>query len=349
MRLDPNKEAFLIFADSYWDIDNGKSAVELGEQMLVNHVKKERDTAYGYDGYLDETIDHAREFVKNADRDHLVDTLHSLCDIGETDSVARALKNVTLGAIQKSTGVRAAKTTCSGAKITTGLNRSTIKFNGAKVKRSPTKSFNDVVDAPTKAFNQVMADSVNVNSRAKAVCEAAIARKADGLLHNTTRAASTIDIPANRQPNQEKNAVTKFTDDEDTLGGTWTSEVKKEATGRMKGDTVASKTVDIPAMRTPSYSNTRDLLPFEFRGVNPSDVATRLTQGVVDVVNPNGSTHGPIEFNTNGGQPATYRDEGKKTRPEFRGGKAYNGEPQQPLQPPKGDTGSNIESGRGYY
>lgn len=49
-------------------------------------------------------------------------------------------------------------------------------------------------------------------------------------------------------------------------------------------------------------------------------------------------------------QPAgVYRDEGKNTLPQYRKGKAKNGEPQQSPREPTGDAGSNIESGRGYH
>ena len=107
MRLEPKKEAWLKFAHDFWDIDNGQSSLEIVEAMLTKHVEKARDTAYGYNGYLDETLGSAREAIKDAERENLVDTLHSLFDLGEGDAVARALKNVTLGAIQKNTGVRA--------------------------------------------------------------------------------------------------------------------------------------------------------------------------------------------------------------------------------------------------
>jgi hypothetical protein len=292
--------------------------------------------------------------AKDDDRDNLIDTVHSLCDIGETDSVARALKNVTLGAIQKSTGVTP-QPLGGGAKISTSLNKSPVRYNGMAVKRSPTKSFNNVVNSADKEFNRLVSDSVNINASAKSILKEAMARKAaeaDGRVVNPTRAASTINIPTNRQTNQGKSAVTRFTDDEDTLEGTWSSHMKKdavEARGRMKSDTVAGKTVEIPVVRMASFEDTRARLPFEFRGVNPSDAAKRLTQGVVDVVNPNGSAHGPINFNTDGTQPNTYRNEGKKTLPQYRGGKANNGEPQQFPRKPTGDGGSNIESGRGYY
>jgi hypothetical protein len=338
MRLDHNHEAWLKFADSYWTLDNGKSAVELGQKMLTKYVEDARNTAYGYNCHLDETIAKTGKFVKNADQENLVDTLHNLCDIGETDAVTRALKNVTLGAIQKNTGKKPAQTNGGGAKITAGQNRSPVKFSGAKVNRSPTKSFNDVVDAPTKAFNRVVSDHLNVNAGATSILKEAIARKADGRVVNPTNAASTLKTTPIAT---EKGKPVNKCDTEET----WTTFAKKEAeedTGQMKSDTVAGKTIDILAMRMPSYSDTRARLPFEFRGVNPSDMATRLTQGVVDVVNPNGSAHGPIEFNTDGTQPATYRDEGKMTRPQYRNGKPYNGGPQQFPHRVRKD---NIEAG----
>jgi hypothetical protein len=251
---------------------------------------------------------------KNTDRNNLVDTLHSLCDIGEGDAVARALKNVTFGAIQKNAGLKTAEavktvqTHGSGSKITTGKYRSPVKFNGSNMKRGPTNSFNNVVDAPTKAFNRVVSDHLNVNAGAKSILKEAIARKAaedtsstEGRLANTTKAALTLKTPPTTQKGGKP--VNKFDADE-----TWTDFAKKEAeesTGQMKPDIVAGKTIDIPTMRVPSYENTRARLPFEFRGVNPSDAAERLSQGVVDVVNPNGSAHGPIDFNTGNTSPNT--------------------------------------------
>jgi hypothetical protein len=331
MRLEPKKEAWLKFAYDFWDIDNGLSSLEIVEAMLTKYVEKARDTANGYNGYLDETLGIAREAIKEADRENLVDTLHSLCDLGEGDAVARALKNVTLGAIQRNTGMTP-KAAAKRGSITAGGNHSPVAFNGQKIKRGVTKAFNDAVDAPMKAFNRVVSDGVNL--RARSIMEATIARK-------TTDAAATLkthSIGKGTEMNKQQY------DNEET----WTHYAKQEAAGRVKGDTVASKTVEIPSIRMDSFNDTRARIPFEFAGVNPSGV-TRLTQGVVDVVNPNGSAHGPINFNTDGtGAPVTY-DQGKATLPQYRGGKANNGEPQQFPCKPTGDAGSNIESGRGYY
>jgi hypothetical protein len=281
MRLEPRKEAWLKFAHDFWDIDNGQSSLEIIEQMLTKHVENARNIAYGYNGYLDETLGIARAAVEDTERDNLVDTLHSLCDIGEGDAVARALKNVTLGAIQRNTGFRAVQLN-GGAKITAGGSPSPVKFNGSIVKRGATKTFNDVVDAPTKSFNRVVSDSVNINASAKSILKEAMARKADGRLINPTNAASTLKTtPATTEKGDKP--MTKFTDDEDTLEGTWSSHMKKdavEANRRMKSDTEAAKTVELPVVRLNSFEDTRARLPFEFRGVNPSDMATRLTQGV---------------------------------------------------------------------
>jgi hypothetical protein len=333
MRLEENHENWLKFAYDYWEIDNGLSAIELGKDMIMKHVKKARDSAYGYTGELDEALAHADKVIEATDRDNLKDTVDSLCDLGEIDAVTKALKNVTLGTIMKSTGIKSTQTTGDGAKITAGGNKSPVRYNGATMKRSPVKSFNDVVDAPTKAFNRVVSDSVNPTARS--IMEATIARK-------TTDAAATLKTTP---IGKGKEMNTQMYDNEET----WTNYAKQEAAGRVKGDTVASKTVEIPSIRMDSFNDTRARIPFEFRGVNPSDAAVRLSQGVVDVVNPNGSAHGPINFNTDGTQPNTYRDEGKKTLPQYRGGKANNGEPQQFPREPTGDGGSNIESGRGYY
>jgi hypothetical protein len=347
MRLEENHENWLKFANDYWELDNGRSAVELGKDMIMKHVKKARDSSYGYTGELDETLAHAQKVIEATDRENLKDAVDSLCDLGEIDAVTRALKNVTFGAVQKSTGVKPQPFLGSGVKITAGGNRSAVKFNGVTVKRSQTKSFSDVVDAPTKAFNRVVADNLNLSPKVKSILKEAMAR-------NATKAASTIDIPARKRLNQEKHAVTKFADDEDTLEGTWSSHMKKdavEASGRMKSGTEAAKTVEIPVVRLNSFEDTRARMPFEFRGVNQSEtVPVGFNLGAtVDVVNPNGSAHGPIEFNTDGTQAVTYYDQGKATLPQYRGGKANNGEPKQHPRKPSGDTGSNIESGGGHY
>ena len=142
--------------------------------------------------------------------------------------------------------------------------------------------------------------------KAEAAAIRLIARKADGRLANPTKAASTIDIPANRRPNQEKNAVTKFTDDEES----WTTYAKQEAveaTGRMQCSTAAGKTVEIPVVRLASFDDTSSRLPFEFRGVNQSEtVPVGFNLGAtVDIVNKSsGSAHGAISFNTDGTEPA---------------------------------------------
>jgi hypothetical protein len=308
MRLEENHENWLKFANDYWEIDNGLSAVELGKDMIMKHVRRARDSAYGYTGYLDETIARTDKVIDSVERDNLKDTVDSLCDLGEIDAVTKALKNVVLSAVQRNTGVKPQPFLGGGMKIAVGVNKSPVRYNGMAVKRSPVKSYNDVVNAPQKAFNPVVSDSLNLSARTKSILEEAIARKAaeaGGRLVNPTNAASTINIPTNRQPNQEKNAVAKFTDDDEAIEGTWSTHMKKEAiSGRMKFDTAAGKTVEMPVVRMASFDDTRARLPFEFRGVNPSDAATRLSQGVVDVVNPNGSAHGPINFNTDGTKPA---------------------------------------------
>jgi hypothetical protein len=235
----------------------------------------------------------------------LLATVRSLIDLGEGDAVARALKNVTLGAVMKNTGVKPVQTKDNGTKITTGGNRSPVSFNGSTVKRDPTKAFDTAADRVSK-ISQTMVDSENINTTAKSILREAIARKADGRLANPTKAASTIDIPANRRPNQEKNAVTKFTDDEES----WTTYAKQEAveaTGRMQCSTAAGKTVEIPVVRLASFDDTSSRLPFEFRGVNQSEtVPVGFNLGAtVDIVNKSsGSAHGAISFNTDGTEPA---------------------------------------------
>jgi hypothetical protein len=298
MRLSENHESWLKFANDYWELDNGKSAVELGKDMIMSHVKKARDSAYGYMGEHDATIAHADNVIEATDRDNLKSTVDSLCDLGELDAVTKALKNVVLGAVQRNNVAKPHPFLGGSAKITAGGNKSPVGFNGVAVKRSPVKSFQDTVDAPSKAFNRIVSDSVNVNLGAKSILKEAIARKADGRLVNPTNAASTINISKNRQPTQERNAVTKFTDDEDSTEGLWSHYAKQEAAGRVKGDTVASKTVEIPVVRLDSFNDTKSRLPFEFRGVNQSEtVPVGFNLGAtVDVVNPNGSAHGPVEF-----------------------------------------------------
>jgi hypothetical protein len=327
MRLEENHENWLKFANDYWEIDNGRSAIELGKEMIMKHVKKARDSAYGYTGELDETIAHANKVIEATDRDNLKDIVDSLCDLGEFDAVTKALKNVTLGTIMKSTGVKPTQASGDGAKITAGGNKSPVRYNGATMKRSPVKSFNNVVDARTKTFNRVVSDHLNINASAKSMLKEAMARKTD-----TAPTLKTYPIGRGKEMNKQDY------DNEEA----WTHYAKQEAMGRVKFDTEAGKTVEIPSIRMDSFNDTRARIPFEFAGVNPSDAAKRLTQGVVDVVNPNGSAHGPIDFNTDGtGAPVTY-DQGKATYPQYRGGKANNGEPQQfPHQVRK----DNIEAG----
>lgn len=203
---------------------------------------------------------------EKTDRDNLVDTLHSLCDLGEGDAVARALKNVTLGAIQKNTG-KSVPTSSGGAKITVGKNPSPVRYNGATVKRSPTKPFNNVVDAPTKAFKRIVSD--NVNGRAKAIMREAIERK--------TAAAATLKThPIGKGKEMNKQDY----DSEET----WTGMVKKEATGRMKSDTVAGKSVDIPSIRMADFNETRERLPPEFR--NPTEIPNVVGMTLTDLPQP---------------------------------------------------------------
>ncbi len=238
----------------------------------------------------------ALAIVENDLSDHL-DTVKSLHSMGEKDGVSAALKGVLLKKLYKTAGTKPAQTGKPLRQITVGQNKSPVNFNGTTMKRNTQKSFDDAAKKVSD-IAKTLADAVNVNNNAKNILREAMARKTDGRLVNSTQAAATINIPTNRQPNQEKNAVTKFIDDEDTLEGTWSSQMKKEATGRMKGDTVASKTVEIPSIRTDSFNDTRNRLPFEFRGVNQSEtVPVGFNLGAtVDVVNPNGSAHGPVEF-----------------------------------------------------
>jgi hypothetical protein len=285
-RLEPRKEQTLILCRDLYDNDPDGFITTMFE--IAN-----RNTQ----GKLSHLIE---DYAANEAND-LIATLKSLLELGAGDDVTKALKNVVLGQIMKNTGVKPQPYLGNGgaAKIAPGVNKSPVKFNGTVVKRSPTKSFNDVVDAPTKAFNRVVADSLNLSPKAKSILKEAIGRKAAvGRLVNPTRAASTIDIPANRQPNQEKNAVTKFTDDEDTLEGTWSSHMKKEAVeanGRMKSDTAAGKTIEIPVVRMASF-DTRNSLPPEFR--NPKEIPNVVGVTLTDLPQPN---------TVKGGAAATYR------------------------------------------
>jgi hypothetical protein len=279
MRLDPNKEAFLIFADSFWDLDNGKSAIEIIQEMMVKHVEDARKAAYGYQGELDESIERAGQIVAHINQDNLLDTVSYLCDLGSGDDVARALKNVVLLAIQRNTGAAKQVTGGGADKIVAGKNRSSIRFNGTKVKR---RSMSD----PAKVFNGVVAE-VHVNAGARSIMEAA-ARK--------TQAAQTLRTTINTGGKM----TTKFDDDD----GMWTTYAKQEAKennglpdgGRMKSDTVAGRSVEVPSIRMQSFEDTRSRLPFEFSGVNQSQVRGVNLDATVDVVDPSGSAHGPIEF-----------------------------------------------------
>jgi hypothetical protein len=277
MRLEPKKEAWLKFAHDFWDIDNGQSSLEIVEQMLTKHVEKARDTVYGYDGYLDETLGIAREAIKEADREYLVDTLHSLCDLGEGDAVARALKNVTLGAIQRNTGFRAVQPN-GGAKITAGGSPSPVKFNGSIVKRGATKAFNKVVDAPTKAFNQVVCDSVN--SRAKSILKEAAQRSAAAMTLKTHSIEKGKEMLSKQEYDSEE---------------TWTHYAKQEA-GRMKSDTEAAKTVEPPALRYNDYNETRERLPPEFR--NPKEIPNVVGMTLADLPKPPEIMGGKLPANT---------------------------------------------------
>jgi hypothetical protein len=259
--------------------------------------------AQGLSAALDLVVENEKENDEDsAERDNLKSTVDSLCDLGELDAVTQALKNCVLGAVQKNTGAKpVASNGTSLRKISVFQSRSPISFNCSKIKRSPIKSFNDSIDKPQNAAVSRVAGHLNINNTARSVLEDAMARKAsDGRLNNPTQATATL----KPTPIGKENDVTKFTDDEELLEGTWTSHAKKEAAGRMKSDTAAGKTIEIPVVRMASFDDIRSRLPFEFRGVNPSDAAKRLTQGVVDVVNPNGSAHGPIDFNTDGTKPA---------------------------------------------
>lgn len=270
MRLEENHENWLKFANDYWEIDNGRSAIELGKDMIMKHVKRARDSAYRYTGELDETLAHADKVIEATDRDNLKDTVDSLCDLGEFDAVTKALKNVTLGSIMKSTGVRPTQKTGDGAKITAGGNKSPVRYNGATMKRSPVQSFNDVVDAPTKSFNRVVSDSVNLNASAKSILKEAMARKTD--------AASTLKTyPIGKGKEMNKQDY----DNEET----WTHYAKQEAAGRVKGDTVASRTVEIPSIRMDAFNDTRARIPFEFR--NPKEIPHVVGMTLTDLPKPN--------------------------------------------------------------
>ena len=253
------------------------------------------------------------------EKDNLIATLKSLVDLGEGDAVARALKNVTLGAVMKNTGVKPVDKKNNGSKITAGGNGSQIKFNGLTVKRNPTKSFDTAADKVAK-ISQTLGDSENINTTAKSILREAMARQTDGRLVNPTLAAATLaTTPIGKGRDMNKQQY----DNEETWTNYARSEAEAaakreaEATGRMKGETPAAKSVEIPAIRMPSYDS-KDLInlaakeisrvnPYELKGVNQSEVVPQVgfnLGATVDVVNPNGSAHGPITFTTDGTQPA---------------------------------------------
>ena len=276
MRLEENHENWLKFANDYWEIDNGLSAVELGKDMIMKHVKKARDTVYGYSGELDETLAHADKVIEATDRENLKDTVDSLCDLGYSDDVTHSLKNTTLGVIYKTTGTKPAPFLGSGVKIAPGVNRSPVSFNGQKIRRTagPVKAFNKSVDSTS-----VMADSVNINSKAAAILREAMARKADdGRVVNPTRAASTLKTT----PISKGTEMDKATYDNEE---TWTHMVKQEAAGRMKGDSIPSqKTVAIPELRLKDFNDTRERLPPEFR--NPKEIPNVVGMTLTDLPKP---------------------------------------------------------------
>jgi hypothetical protein len=277
MRLEPKKEAWLKFAHDFWDIDNGLSSLEIVEAMVTKHVEKARDTAYGYNGYLDETLSNAREAIKDADRENLVDTLHSLFDLGEGDAVARALKNVTLGAIQRNTGFRAVQPN-GGAKITTGGSPSPVAFNGQKIKRSPSKTFNNVVDAPTKAFNQVVSDGVNV--------------KANSILKEAAQRSAAAMTLKTHPIGKGKEMLNKQAYDNEE---TWTHYAKQEA-GRIKSNTEAGKSVEPAVIRLDAFNETRERLPPEFR--NPKEIPNVVGMTLTDLPKPPEIMGGRLPANT---------------------------------------------------
>jgi hypothetical protein len=339
--------------------------------------------AYDPKGLSEAVMKYSEE---NNDEDNLLDTVKSLIELGEKDQVIQALKNVVLGAVQKSTGAKPVATSGPSAKIMAGQNRTPMSLNGQKIKRSPLKAFNNVVNKPQADFNRIVADSVNINASATSILKEAMARKAaDGRLVNTTRAAATI---ATHTTTGEKGMNNKFTDDDNL----WTSYVKQNASIEMQKN-VANATVystklptDDTAMRWMSnVSDVQSRLPAEFAPkiektmdasfaaqsgrmrdaanraqdslmIKPNHEKSNIKTNVTDRVGVHG---GEINQNipyvdgmtqTELPQPAdVFRDQAKKTLPQYRNGKANNGEPQQFPYDPTGDTGSNIESGRGYY
>lgn len=286
MRLEENHENWLKFANDYWELDNGRSAVELGKDMIMKHIRKARDSAYGYTGELDEAIAHADRVIEATDRNNLKDTVDSLCDLGHKDKVVNALKNVTLTAVHKN--INPVRTPNKPLRqIAVGANKSPVRFNGTTVKRSPQKAF-DAAANKVANVTKTLADSVNVNAGAKNVMREAMERKAaDGRLNNPTPAAATIKIPANRVPNnKEKTAVTKFYDDEETTEGLWSANMKREAveSGRMKSGIPSQKSVERPVVRLNDFNETRDRLPPEFR--NPKELPQVIGMTLADLPKP---------------------------------------------------------------
>ena len=217
------------------------------------------------------------------------------------------------------------------------------------MKRSPQKAF-DAAANKVANISKTLADSVNLSPSATAMLRETIARKsadaqakADGRLVNTTPAAETLKTTPIGKDKEVNIALNKQVYDGEE---TYTSYLKKEATenaGRVKSDTVAAKSVDIPAIRMPLYNDTSQRLPFEFRGVNQSEIVPQVgfnLGATVDVVNPAGEAHGPITF-VGDVKPAVVGQTKNYVGPMGKHNFPMS-QPQQVPQKPKGDTGSNI-------
>jgi hypothetical protein len=113
------------------------------------------------------------------------------------------------------------------------------------------------------------------------------------------------------------------------------------------------------AIHMPSYSDTQSHFPPEFAAKQKAGVVDQWTKAASTIKRPTdigfidtkNLDQGNIAANRPEARPASAvgKNEGKNTLPQYRNGKANNGEPQQFPRKPQGGAGSNIESGRGYY
>jgi hypothetical protein len=259
-RVEPRKEQTLILCHDLYDTDPDGFITTMLEISNRN---------------LGGKLTHLIEDYASDEAHDLIEILKSLVEMGEGDQVKTALKNVVLASLMKSTGTVPAQT--DSATIKAGQNRSPIRFNGMTVKRKPAqpKPFNSVIDGFNK--KTAIVDHVNVNVGAKSILEAAVAKKtSDGRVLNPTKAAATLKTT----PLGGKPMNTQQYDNEET----WTAMAKQEAAGRMRGTTVAAKTIEIPSIRMDSFNDTRARIPAEWS--NPKEIPNVVGMTLTDLPKP---------------------------------------------------------------